>query len=101
VFEKVAQAAVASIGFVFALRVKSAADVHGLGIGDFVARAVREFSRVAGECERKAVRCAMDRSQQPILSGLKAILERKLAAESGLDHEGRAAENLGHLKTAT
>jgi hypothetical protein len=87
--EKVAQAAVASIGLVFALRVKSAADVHGLGIGDFAARAVREFGRAAGEFERKAVHGAMERSPQPILSGLKAILERKLDAESMLDHGSR------------
>jgi hypothetical protein len=87
--ERVAQAAVASIGFVFALRVKSAADVHGLDIGDFAARVVREFGRVADEYERKVVRGAMERSPQPILSGLKAILECKLEAESTLDHGSR------------
>lgn len=87
--EKVAQAAVASIGFVFALRVKSAADVHGLSIGDFAARVVREFGRVAGEYERKAVRGAMERSQQPILSGLRAILECKIDADKTLVDNSR------------
>ena len=88
--ERVAQAAVASIGFVFALRVKSTADVYGLSIGAFAARVVCEFGRVADEYERKVVRGAMERSQQPILCGLKTILERKLDAESAIDRKGRS-----------
>ncbi|MGO9007044.1 MAG: hypothetical protein ACLQIQ_06755 [Beijerinckiaceae bacterium] len=87
--EKVAQAAVASIGFVFALRVKSAADLHGLSVGAFTARVVHEFGRTAGECERKVVRGAMERSDHPILCGLKTILERRIDAESRLGHAGR------------
>jgi hypothetical protein len=83
--EKVAQAAVASIGFIFALRVKNAADVHGLSTGAFAARVVGEFGKRADECERKVVRRAMEASQQPILCGLKTILERKLDVESALD----------------
>jgi hypothetical protein len=87
--EKVAQAAVASIGFIFALRVKNAADVHGLSTGAFAAKVVDDFGRRADEFERRAVRRAMDSSQQPILCGLKTILERKIDVESALDHKDR------------
>jgi hypothetical protein len=85
--EKVAQAAVASIGFVFALRVKNAADTYGLSIGTFAARVVGEFDRVADEHERGAALGAMERSQHPILCGLRAILERKLETDSTLVQE--------------
>jgi hypothetical protein len=81
--EKIAQAAVASIGFVFALRVKNTADLHGLSVGAFAARIVHEFGHAADEGERKAVRRAMELSQQPILGGLQKILERKLDASGG------------------
>jgi hypothetical protein len=87
--EKIAHAAVASIGFVFALRVKSSADLHGLSVGAFAAKVVHEFGSVADECERKVVRRAMELSQQPILGGLQTILERKLNAEAALGHAGR------------
>jgi hypothetical protein len=87
--EKVAQAAVASIGFAFALRVKHAADTYGLSIGAFGARVVREFGRVADEHERGAVLSAMERSQHLVLCGLRAILERKLEADSMLVPEDR------------
>ncbi len=87
--EKVAQAAVASIGFVFALRVKTAAESHGLSVGAFAARVVREFGRAADEREHKVVRGAMERSDHPILSGLMTILERRINAESTLGHAGR------------
>jgi hypothetical protein len=87
--EKIAHAAVASIGFVFALRVKTTADVHGLSIGAFAAKIVHEFGCAADECERKAVRRAMELSQQPILGGLQTILERKLNAETTLGRAGR------------
>jgi hypothetical protein len=87
--EKVAQAAVASIGFVFTLRVKTAADSHGLTVGGLAARIVREFGRTADECERKAVRGAMERSDHPILCGLRTILDRRIETQSALDHADR------------
>lgn len=87
--EKVAQAAVASIGFVFSLRVKTAAESHGLSVGGFAARIVHEFGRSADECERKVVRGAMERSDHPILCGLRTILDRRIETESTLDRVGR------------
>jgi hypothetical protein len=87
--EKVAQAAVASIGFVFARRVKTAAESQGLTLGAFAARVVHEFGRAADERERRVVRGSMERSDHPILSGLKTILERRINAESTLGDAGR------------
>jgi hypothetical protein len=87
--EKIAQAAVASIGFVFALRVKNTAELQGLTVGAFAAKIVHEFGHAADECERKAVRRAMELSPQPILGGLQKILERKLDAEVTFGQAGR------------
>ncbi len=80
--EKVAQAAVASLGFAFASRVKTAADIHGVTIGAFTAKIVREFGDEAHAQERRAVDRAMHRSDQPILRGLQVILERELEEPS-------------------
>ncbi|HLH11944.1 MAG TPA: hypothetical protein VKV77_08710 [Methylovirgula sp.] len=76
--EKVAQAAVASLGFAFASRVKKAADEHGLSVGAFAARAVREFAGEAHAVERRVVGRAMHKADQPILRGLQIILEREI-----------------------
>lgn len=76
--EEVAQAAVASLGFAFASRVKSAADLHGVSIGAFTARVVREFGEDAQPLRRHAVDRAMHKADQPILRGLQTILEKRL-----------------------
>jgi hypothetical protein len=76
--EKVAQAAVVSLGSTFVSRVKSAADLHGISIGAFTARVVREFADDAQPLDRRAVDRVMYKADQPILRGLQAILERQL-----------------------
>jgi hypothetical protein len=76
--EKVALAAVASLGNSFADRICMAASRYGLTTGAFAANAVRRFAHSAGENEHKAVRRAMVRSDQPILAGLQYILESAL-----------------------
>src|SRR5208283_4640695 len=73
--EKVAQAAVASMGHDFAGKVGATAGAYGLSIGAFTARAVREFERRVGEPEKQALRDLMDRADQPILIGLQHILQ--------------------------
>ena len=73
--EKVAQAAVASVGSGFASKVGITAGANGLSIGAFTARAVREFEKIGGEPEKHALRQAMYGSDQPILAGLQHILE--------------------------
>ena len=72
--EEVAQAAVASMGADFAGKVGATADAYGLSIGAFTARTVREFEKSVGEEEKRALRAIMDRTDQPILTGLQHIL---------------------------
>lgn len=72
--EKVAQAAVASMGPYFAEKVGMTADAQGLSVGAFTARAVREFEKSSGEEEWQVLRQAMDGTDQPILIGLRHIL---------------------------
>jgi len=72
--EKVAQAAVASLGPDFAGKVGATADAVGLSIGAFTARTVREFGRNVKEEEKQALRAIMARTDQPILTGLQHIL---------------------------
>jgi hypothetical protein len=76
--EEVARAAVASLGLAFASRVKSAADLHGVSIGAFTARVVREFGEDTQSLKRRAVDRAIHKADQPILRGLQIILERQL-----------------------
>jgi len=73
--EKVAHAAVASMGSAFAGKVGATAGANGLSIGAFTVRVVREFEKIGGEQEKQALRRVMDGSDQPILAGLQRILE--------------------------
>ena len=72
----VARAAVASIGGDFAQRVSRDAAQRNLSSGLFAAGLVRRFSRRAGELDWKGVGEATRDADQPILSGLRYILER-------------------------
>lgn len=72
--EKVAHAAVASMGSGFAGKVGITAGAKGLSIGAFTARAVREFEKIGGEQEKQALRAVMEGADQPILIGLQHIL---------------------------
>ena len=87
--EKVAQAAVASMGSAFAGKVGVTARANGLSIGAFTARAVREFDEFSGEAERQAISQAMDGSDQPILTGLQLILS-PIVERSGREPGPRA-----------
>lgn len=73
--EKVAHAAVASIGSDFADKVSATASAYGMSIGAFTAQAVLQFDRSVGEQERVALREAMKGADQPILFGLHRILQ--------------------------
>ena len=85
--ENVAQAAVASLGIDFASRVRTEAESHGVAMGALVARIVREFDAAADAGERRAVYRAMDRTDQPLLSGLRFILEGRLRAAQGASRQ--------------
>src|ERR1700729_2621144 len=77
----VARAAVASIGGVFAQRVSREAAKRTLSSGLFAAGLVRRFSRRAGERDWEGVGEATRGADQPILSGLRYILERGVELE--------------------
>ena len=72
----VARAAVASIGGNFARRISRDAAKRNLTSGVFAARLVRRFSRHAHDSDWKGVGEATRGADQPILSGLRYILER-------------------------
>jgi hypothetical protein len=72
----VARAAVASIGGDFARRFSHDAAKRNLSAGAFAAGLVRRFSRQAGHGDWEGVGEAARGADQPILSGLKYILER-------------------------
>ena len=72
--EKVAQAAVASIGVEFEQSVERAARERGMRAGSFVASTVRCFGRMAGDDEWAGLAHAMAGEDMPILSGLRHIL---------------------------
>ncbi len=72
----VARAAVASIGGDFAQRFSLDAAKRNLPSGIFAAGLVRRFSRRAAERDWEGVGEATRGADQPILSGLRYILER-------------------------
>jgi hypothetical protein len=81
----VARAALASIGGDLALRVERAAFIHGVPAGVFAAVAVRKFGRAARPQERAMIVRAMCGADQPILRGLRVILETVIEAGSDDD----------------
>lgn len=85
----VAQAAVVSIGGEFASRLSRAANTHGVLPGVYAAIAVRNFEKSARPEERHSVARAMAGDDQPVLRGLRTILEGVLDAqdEDPLDDE--------------
>jgi hypothetical protein len=72
----VARAAVASIGGDFARRFSRDAAKRNLTSGVFAAGIVRRFSRQAGHGDWEGVGEATRGADQPILSGLRYILDR-------------------------
>ncbi|SFK44433.1 hypothetical protein [Methylocapsa palsarum] len=82
--EKVAQAAVASMGSDFAGRVQVTASAYGMTIGAFTAKTVRQFDRSVGEEQKKDLRAIMRGSDQPILSGLHHILQPAIDTETSV-----------------
>lgn len=87
--DKVAHAAVLSIGGDFAKRVRVAAGDHGLTAGAFTAYTVKHFQRIADEKTRHAVAEVMSGSDHPVLAGLRQILEPALTEfDIDLDNMG-------------
>lgn len=74
----VARAALISIGGEFAAQVAAKARETDRAVGVFVADAVNDFSRHAGDDQWDGVDEAARGADQPILSGLRYILGAKL-----------------------
>ena len=79
----VARAAVASIGGDFARRFTRDAAKRTLSSGLFAAGLVRRFSRQAAARDWEGVGEATRGADQPILSGLRYILERGVELDEG------------------
>lgn len=76
--EMVAQAALTCIGGRFAERVRVTAQEKGMSVGRFVSVVVREFARRADDNVRDALRERITGDDQPLLKGLRAVLEPAL-----------------------
>jgi hypothetical protein len=80
--DQVARAAVLSIGVEFVDRVSASAAKHGLDAGSFAAMAVQRFAIAANKRDWDALHQAMSGTDQPILVGLRHILEPALADDA-------------------
>lgn len=76
--EMVAQAALMSIGGRFAERVRIAAQEKGVSVGRFVVAVVRDFAGQADESVKEALRERIIGDDQPLLTGLRALIESAL-----------------------
>lgn len=80
----VARAALGSIGPAFADRVCVAARRSGADdAGAFAAKSVRAFAREADAAELRRLAGAMEGKDQPVLEGLRFILDRAIARDAG------------------
>jgi len=77
----VAYAALSSIGGDFAKLVVARATLSSLAPGLFVAATVKEFSRRAEDYEWDGLEDAMRGADQPVLTGLRHILDRSMSSE--------------------
>jgi hypothetical protein len=78
----VADAAVLSIGGDIARAVADDANRHAMSRGAYAAKLVRDFAEHADDGDAHRVLDAARGSEQPILSGLRYILERGVRPES-------------------
>jgi len=84
--EKVAEAAVASIGGAFARRVRETASRRGLRPGALAASAVLRFRSSAKATEFEALKRAVAGDDLPLLRGLAFIVEPTLEASERSDN---------------
>lgn len=77
-YEKVAEAAVLSIGASFRQRMSLLAATKGQSTGVYVAAMVRRFEEDAGPREIQALGVAIAGADMPVLAGLRWIIETML-----------------------
>lgn len=94
--ERVAEAAVVSIGRSFSSKIAEVASTYDMSVGAFTALSVHRFIRHGDEGELRAVMNAMTASQEPVLAGLHRILCIMLAAGAPAG-EGRVHERAPRL----
>ena len=75
--DRVAAAAVSSIGGDFALHVQNLADDEGASVGSYTARVVRAFAMGATEREWRDLVFAVRGQDHPVLAGLQVIIGRR------------------------
>lgn len=80
--DKIALAAVACIGGPFEDRVRAAALLRGLDVGWFVGGIVRRYALSATELEMARLRRLVSGADQPILCGLRYVVEQALRRPS-------------------
>lgn len=85
--DRVAAAAVSSIGGAFASDVQARADDHGMTTGAYAARLVREFAIGATERDWRDLVLAVRGADHPVLAGLQLIVDRR---GSGTRHTPRS-----------
>lgn len=78
--DRVAEAAVSSIGGAFASRVQAGAADDGVTVGSFTSRIVREFAVLASERDWRDLVMAVRGQDHPVLAGLQVIVSRRLGA---------------------
>ncbi len=76
--DRVAAAAVASIGGEFAARLRAMARQHGTSVGNLAATLVQRFASHATERDWRRVTLKMSGSDLPLLCGFRAIVENRL-----------------------
>ena len=100
--DKVAAAAVASIGSGFQRLISDAASARNLEAGAYAAACVRRFAREADEHDWQELAQTVAGEDMPILAGLRHILEISLPADlrriSAAVHE-RRVERLRHWRS--
>jgi hypothetical protein len=94
--EKVAEAAVASIGFDFRKTIEEAAARRGTSTGGLAVACVRDFASSADERDWQALERKLKHADMPVLDGLRHILETTLADDTPMS--GGDAGQVAHLR---
>lgn len=86
--ERVAAAAVGSIGGTFEARLRGEAGERGVSVGALVADMVRTFAREAGERDWRDLSQTVRRQDFPLLAGLQVVVAKvsqRRQGDGGLD----------------